>query len=219
MATRVAIRIMRRGAQATWDAARVRFLREARAMQVAHSSILHVRDYGEERDLVCVVTDFIVGPSLRHVLDTEGALPWERGRRLVLDLASASHALYRTGALAYGLIPEIVRLTGEGRDERLIISSAGIVELQQVLAGSSEEALRGLQISSTDVFYVGPEVLLGELPDVRTDVYTIGVLAPGLAADAARIIVRCLDPRPDQRYANAAELESAWLATGQATHD
>jgi len=249
MGTRVAIRILRRGAQATWDAARSRFLREARTMQVAHASILQVRDYGEERDLVYVVTDFIVGPSLRHVLDTEGVLPWERGRRLVLDLASASHALHRTGTLAYGVTPKIIRLTGEGRDERLIISSAGIVELQHVLAGSSEEALRGLQISNTDLFYVGPEVLLGELPDGRTDVFTIGVLAyelltgkrpfaaatvpqliarivagdfedprvfaPGLAADAARIIVRCLDRRPDQRYANAAELESAWLATSR----
>ena len=177
MGTRVAIRIMRRGVQSTWDAARARFLREARTMQIAHPSILQVRDYGEERDLLYVVTDFIVGPSLRHVLDANGALPWERAQRFVRDLASASHALHSHGTLAYGLTPETIRVTGEGPDEHLFVSSAGIVELQDVLAASSEEALRGLQLSNTDLFYVGPEVLLGEPPDGRTDVYTIGVLA------------------------------------------
>jgi serine/threonine protein kinase len=246
--TPVAIRIMRRGANPGWEAGRARFLREARTMQVPHPSVLHVRDFGEEADIVYVVTDFISGSSLREVLDREGSLPWDRGRRLVLDVISGSHALHRRGALTFGLTPDILRVTRDGTHERLIISSAGIAEVQDVLASASEEALRGLQLSdNSDLFYVGPEVLLGEQPDGRTDVYTIGViayeiftgrrpfaaatvpqlmarifagdfedaraLAPGLPADAAGILARCLARRPDQRYADAAELEAAWLAT------
>jgi serine/threonine protein kinase len=57
----VAIRVLRRSAAPGWAAARARFLREAQAMQVSHPSILQVRDYGEEPDLVYIVTDRVGG--------------------------------------------------------------------------------------------------------------------------------------------------------------
>ena len=63
----VAIRILRSVTERD-EAARERFLHEARSLQVAHPSIMHVRDYGEEGDLVYVVTDFIEGPSMRQLL-------------------------------------------------------------------------------------------------------------------------------------------------------
>ena len=34
-------------------------MREAQALQVAHPSIIQVRDYGEESDFVYLVTDYI----------------------------------------------------------------------------------------------------------------------------------------------------------------
>ena len=64
----VAIRILR-GVTDRDDAVRERFLHEARSLQFSHPSILHVRDYGEEGDLVYLVTDFIEGPSMRQLLD------------------------------------------------------------------------------------------------------------------------------------------------------
>ena len=62
-----------RRATATGTPSARRFLREAQTLQVAHPSIIQVRDYGEEGDLVYLVTDFIDGPSLRDVLKTDGA--------------------------------------------------------------------------------------------------------------------------------------------------
>ena len=44
----VAIRLLRRGGERNWEGARARFLREAQTLQVAHPSIIQVRDYGEE---------------------------------------------------------------------------------------------------------------------------------------------------------------------------
>jgi hypothetical protein len=38
-------------------------------------------------------------------------------------------------------------------------------------------------------------------------------LAPDLPAEAARVIETCTAPRPDRRFADLAELQSAWLAT------
>src|SRR6187402_1747208 len=62
----VAIRLLRRDKQRSWEGARARFMREAQALQVAHPSIIQVRDYGEESDFVYLVTDYIEGQSLRE---------------------------------------------------------------------------------------------------------------------------------------------------------
>jgi serine/threonine protein kinase len=243
----VVVRILRRSATAAWETGRTRFLREARAMQAAHPSILRVRDFGEEPDLVYVVTDRIAGSSLRELIDAERRVAWPRARRFILDLIGAGLAVHRQGGLIFGLTPAIVRVHGDGPEERLVISSAGIAEIHDVLAGASADALRALEIPTSDLLYVAPEVLLGEEPDGRTDIYTVGILAyemvtgrarftaltvpqlvaqifsgggpdlrelaPDLPAAAADVINTCTAPRPDRRYADLAELQSAWLAT------
>ena len=67
LGVQVAVRVLPRGAHPNWDAARSRFLREARALQVAHPSIIQVRDFGEDAGGVYLVTDFIDSVSLREV--------------------------------------------------------------------------------------------------------------------------------------------------------
>jgi serine/threonine protein kinase len=61
-----------------------------RALQIAHPSIIQVRDYGEEGDLIYLVTDFIEGRSLREVLQTDGPMPWRRLRPLLAQLVEAA---------------------------------------------------------------------------------------------------------------------------------
>ena len=46
----VAIRLLRRECDRDWNAVSGRFLREAQTLQIAHPSIIQVRDYGEEGD-------------------------------------------------------------------------------------------------------------------------------------------------------------------------
>jgi serine/threonine protein kinase len=168
--------MMRRTQDADWEAARTRFMREARMTPVNHPSILRVRDYGEERDLVYLVTDFLPGHSLREVLDSEGAFDWTDGRPMLLDLISATRALHLHGLLAFGLTPSIIRLTADKDRDRLVISSAGVTEIREVLRPDAPKRPgRGRSIDS-DAFYLAPELLIGEKPDGRTDIFTIGVI-------------------------------------------
>ncbi|MEO8075978.1 MAG: serine/threonine-protein kinase [Acidobacteriota bacterium] len=188
----VAIRMVRSGGQRNWEGVRARFLREARTLQLAHPSILQVRDYGEEGDLVYVVTDFIEGPSLRELMASSGPLPWLRLRPLLAQLLEAARALLDRGGLLAGLTPEIMRIARDDRaesgepldgdpSERLMISTAGIWQAQDLLATLQEQTLRGLGLADQELRYVAPELMTGQTADVRSDVFTIGVLAYEMA--------------------------------------
>lgn len=180
----VAIRILKSESHPNWTGARARFLREAKALQVSHPSIIQVRDYGEEPGLVYLVTDFIEGSSVRTLLKQNGAVPWERLQPLLLQLCDAVRVLHRRNAYICGLSPEIMRIRQpETTDDlpQLMISTAGIWEAQDLLATLHERTLRGLSIEDVELRYVAPELLTGGTVDIRSDIFTIGVIAYEMA--------------------------------------
>lgn len=180
----VAIRLLRRGTERSWDAVRARFLREAKALQASHPSILQVRDYGEEGDLVYLVTDFIDGQSLRDVLRADGAMAWPRLKPLLWQLLDAARIMHRKQGLLCGLSPEIVRVARDDDGERLMISTAGIWQVADLLATLADTTLRGSALTDVELHYVAPELLTGQNADPRSDVFTMGVLAYEMATGA-----------------------------------
>ncbi len=185
----VAIRILRPGSHPNWTAAKERFLREAKALQVAHESVIHVRDYGEEPGLVYVITDYIHGPSVRQLLNAVGRLEWPRLRPLLSHLLDAALVLHRRKALLTGLSPEIMRVrlpdpsdpAASEDGEHLLISTAGIWSAQDLLATLNEKTVRGVSLEDVELRYVAPELLTGGAIDVRSDIFTLGVLAYEMA--------------------------------------
>jgi len=188
-----------------------RFLREARGLQVSHPSVIQVRDFGEERDTLYVVTDMIDGPSLLRVIEEEAPLAWERVHRLGAQLIDATLAVHRRNVLVCGLNPGIIRMTTDEEGERLLISTGGISQVQELLASLSDSALRGGDLGSAEMPYIAPEVLSGNPADVRSDIFTIGALlfemATGRAPFAGRALPELLGAMlgaeaPDPRVAH-----------------
>ena len=177
----VAIRLLRRDTQRNWEGARSRFMREAQALQVAHPSIIQVRDYGEESDFVYLVTDYIEGQSLREVMTAAGPMPWPRLSRLLSQLVEATRMLHRRKGLLCGVSPDIMRVTTDEEGERLLISSAGVWQAQDLLSTLQDDTLRGIALADAELRYTAPELLTGRNADVRSDVFTMGVLAYEMA--------------------------------------
>jgi len=177
----VAIRVLKREEQPHWDVVRARFLLEARTLQTAHPSLLQVRDFGEDDRSVFVVTDLVDGPSLRQALAAEAPFPWPRVRGLMAQALDALAALHRRGGFIAGVNPDMIRLTSEDGHERIVMSTAGIRSVQDVLATMREQELRGQEASEQELPYVAPEILMGRAPDARADVFTMGVLAYQMA--------------------------------------
>jgi serine/threonine protein kinase len=149
---------------------RARFLLEARTLQTAHPSLLQVRDFGEDDRSVFVVTDLVEGPSLRQALAAEAPFIWSRVQDLMAQALDALTALHRRGGFMAGVNPDMIRLTSEDGYERIVMSTAGIRSVQDVLATMREQELRGQEASEQELPYVAPEILMGRAPDARADV-------------------------------------------------
>jgi eukaryotic-like serine/threonine-protein kinase len=217
LGTPVAIRLLHRQQRQDWEAVRARFLKEARGLQVSHPSVIQVRDFGEEDDTLYVVTDLIEGPSLLELLDTEAPFPWLRVVTLGTQVIEAAIAVHRRSALVCGLNPGIIRMTTDEGGERLMISTGGISQVQELLASLSDTALRSGELGSTEMPYIAPEVLTGRLADARSDIFTIGALiyemATGMVPFGGRTLPELLgamlggtprDPRDLQSDVSAA---------------
>ena len=90
----VAIRTFRHAGRADREAVRARFLREARTLQVPHPNLIQVRDFGEDAEMVYVVTDLLQGCSLAELM-AHGPLPLDQvsafvGRSARCDRGAAS---------------------------------------------------------------------------------------------------------------------------------
>jgi serine/threonine-protein kinase len=177
LGSEVAIRVLKRDEQPHWDVVRARFLLEARTLQVSHPSLLQVRDFAEDDRAVYLVTDLIKGPSLRQAMAEAGAMPWPRVQKLLLQALSAVSALNRKGGFISGVNPDMIRLYQEDSAEHIVLTTAGIRSVQDVLATMREQELRGQEASEQELPYVAPEILMGGAPNARADVFTIGVLA------------------------------------------
>jgi non-specific serine/threonine protein kinase len=185
MQTPVAIRVLVRADDVDWDAVRERFLREARAMQVVHPSVLQVRDIGETADALYVVTDFIEGDSLAERLEAEGPLPLPDLQRFTAQLVDAVTVLHRRGSWICGVSPYTTRLLHDADGDRLLVSSGGISQVRDLLGTLSGAAMRGDAIRRSELPYVAPEVLMGDQPSAQADLFTVGALVYHMATGTA----------------------------------
>jgi len=137
-------------------------------------------------------------------------MPWPRLKPLLAQLFEAARALHRKGGLLCGLGPEIMRVAPEDEGERLMISTAGIWQASDLLTTLGDATLRGTTLGDVELHYVAPELLTGQNADVRSDVFTMGVLAyematatlPFVGASMPALLGAMLRGRPaDPRHA------------------
>ena len=144
-----------------------------------------------------------------------------RGRvleRLTSQLIDGVAALHRRGAFICGITPLTTRLTEEDGEERLLVSSGGVSQVQDLLGTASEGALRGTELRESELPYVAPEVLMGEAPTVAGDLFTIGAIVytmatgspPFLAPSLPQLLGAMLRERPEALAAIRADIPQSF---------
>ena len=213
----VAIKVLPAGVLAD-DHARKRFRKEAEALsKLNHPNIQTVHDFSTEDGIDFLVTEYVPGVTLSERLVAKG-LPLKEVLSFGQQMAEGLAAAHEQGIVHRDVKPSNLRITPDGR---LKILDFGVAKLGcDTLA---TQTLTETQCIVGTPLYMAPEQMLGESADVRSDIYSAGLVlrtmvtgkAPGprVPFDFAgtpprlqQVIEKCLEREPENRYQSAREL-------------
>jgi eukaryotic-like serine/threonine-protein kinase len=150
-----------------------RFIREAKAAAaLAHPNIVAIQDQGWNEGgvpAVFIVMEYIEGFTLRDVITEQGALGVNESLRYFTPVLSAMSAAHKAGILHRDIKPENILISKDGRVKVADFGLAKGAQLGKTLTVESSVILGS-------VSYLSPEQVERGLSDMRSDVYSLGVV-------------------------------------------
>ncbi len=213
-----------------------RFRREMEIVgRLDHPGIQHSFDLGENRSRPYLVLEYVEGTTLREVERQAGKLPIPRAVDIATQLAAAMAHAHANGISHRDLKPENVLVTADGR---VVVTDFGIALMAgarrltwrwltstmgtpDYMAPEQVEGKRG--DARTDVYALGVllfEMLAGRVPwegdnplavmaqHVNAPLPSLRELDRHIPAPLEAIVAKCLRKNPDERYADASELQA-----------
>jgi eukaryotic-like serine/threonine-protein kinase len=158
------------------SAAMSRFEREARAAAVIkHPNIVAVYDFGRlPTGGAYLVMELIDGRSWREYLKLGRGLS-ERTSGWMTQLCLALEAAHARGVIHRDLKPENIMIANEGSSQRVIVLDFGLAKVSAELSPSDGDlTITGAVMGTRG--YMSPEQRSGKKVDLRTDVFSVGVI-------------------------------------------
>jgi WD40 repeat protein len=152
-----------------------RFSREAQAAgSLNHPNIVAVYDVGAEAGVPYVVTELLVGETLRARLN-QGLLPYRKAVDYAVQIAQALDAAHARGIWHRDVKPANVFVTDQGVVKLL---DFGIAKLNEPQANPDEPTLENSEVSQLKgtAGYMSPEQVRGQPVDHRADIFALGVV-------------------------------------------
>jgi eukaryotic-like serine/threonine-protein kinase len=160
----------------TTDADRLaRFAQEARTTAlVNHPNIVTVYDVGFDRGLSYVVSELLIGDTLRGCLKS-GAIPVRTAIAYALEIARGLIAAHHLGVVHRDLKPENIFVT---EDKRVKILDFGLAKCRNATLGFPHDPTTSTKPGALlgTVGYMSPEQVRGNGADERADIFSLGVI-------------------------------------------
>ena len=167
----VAIKVLRRDLTGSPDAAR-RFRSEIKlARRVSHTNVCRIHEYGEEGGVSFISMAFLEGRDLRqHLAEHPEGLPTQEAFGICIQVAHGLQAIHEAGIIHRDL-----------KTPNIMCDDSGVVRLMDFgiakeLAESGAAGLTGTGMVIGTPEYMSPEQCRGCKVDVRSDVYSLGVV-------------------------------------------
>jgi len=162
----VAIKIMRDEMAADEEFRRT-FCAEAHAVaMLSHPNIVAVYDVSHSDEIEYIVMELVDGITLRQYMDRRGALKWQEVLHFTRQIARALAHAHERGIIHRDIKPQNIMML---RDGTVKVEDFGIAALENEAHESDGQAIGSIH-------YIAPEQARGELPDLRSDLYSLGIV-------------------------------------------
>lgn len=140
------------------------------ARDLVHQNIVRLFEFGNTaRGQNFITMEFVEGASLRTVLEQQRErLTFDEVVRILLGICDGVAHAHSKGILHRDLKPDNVLISSKGEIKVADFGIARRLESEQDLTKTGE--------SIGTIYYMAPEQIRGEPPDVRSDLYSIGVI-------------------------------------------
>ncbi|NLD35516.1 MAG: serine/threonine protein kinase [Desulfatiglans sp.] len=144
-----------------------RFFMEAEiAGKLSHQSIVTIHDVGDDGDLTYMAMEYLEGEDLDKFIKKGNLLPVRTVLNIVAQIAEALDYAHRDGVIHRDIKPANVMLLKNGQVK---VTDFGIAK-----AISSSKTKTGVILGTPN--YMSPEQIMGQKIDLKSDIFSLGVL-------------------------------------------
>lgn len=145
----------------------------------------------------CIEMEWIDGRTMEEIISGEKPDPALCDKWLdeICDALSYTHSKQ---ILHRDLKPSNILVTHSGENVKIID-----------FGFSDSDSHSILKVPAGTVSYTAPEVLAGDKADIRSDIYSFGLILYGLTKRHRAVARKCCEKRPGRRYSSMAEVKNA----------
>ncbi len=146
-----------------------RFQREAQNIaRLSHPNIVHVYDMNRHEGTYYYVMEYVEGEDLGNMMKRGVQFSWEQVIDITRQVASALDAAHEQSMVHRDIKPENILITPKGQVK---VADFGLAKITNVASNVTREGM----ILGT-VNYMSPEQAKGSECDIRSDLYSLGVV-------------------------------------------
>ncbi len=212
-----------------------RFEREAKSLAtLQHENIIHVYDFHRERGALFIVMEYVQGIDLYDLLEKCGRLPYDVAAIIAMQVARALDYVHYRSIVHRDIKPANVMLSRQGGVKVMdfgIARDTNFTDLTEAGTGigtpaymSPEQVLGDKLDARSDIFSLGVvlyQMVTGKKPFVedehRSAMHKIRLekhvgarkLNPDIPRELERIIDRCLEKQPRDRWTSSQHMVMA----------
>ncbi|HEY4175408.1 MAG TPA: serine/threonine-protein kinase [Kofleriaceae bacterium] len=212
-----------------------RFEREAKSLAILqHENIIHVYDFHRERGALFIVMEYVQGIDLYDLLEKSGRLPYDVAAIIAMQVARALDYVHYRSIVHRDIKPANVMLSRQGGVKVMdfgIARDTKFGDLTEAGTGigtpaymSPEQVLGDKLDARSDIFSLGVvlyQMVTGKKPFVEDEKgsamhkirlekhISVRKLNPDVPRELERIIDRCLEKQPRDRWRSAQHMVMA----------